>query len=224
MAEDYDLETEACPHCGGTTRIEAHTTMHWVCAACGGPRIPTPRLSGKSVIATHDDASRALVEARQATLGASQARARAWLLAVVAASVASAGAVALGSSFGIAVAFFAVSAIALVSAMSQRFDVMKRTNEATAKRESAWAHATMTVLAASSHEMTAAELATAMRIREVTAEALLSSLAVHDRTRIAIGADAELRYSTTDNSHVDESVEASTSSGPHADDSTREAR
>ncbi|WP_146654462.1 hypothetical protein [Labilithrix luteola] len=51
------------------------------------------------------------------------------------------------------------------------------------------------VVARAPHGMTAAELATRLKIDESRGDALLTRLAVHDRTRVDVGDDAEVRYS-----------------------------
>src|SRR5689334_8555214 len=75
-------EGNRCPHCGATARVEPKvfgTITRWVCAMCGGPRIPGG-FGG-------EDAQNALREGKTLLSAATRAKARsiAWsILAVLA--------------------------------------------------------------------------------------------------------------------------------------------
>jgi hypothetical protein len=164
-----------CPHCGGKTALVADPRLRWVCAACGGPRVPggPPK-------------SRALAKARVA-----QAAAFGWSAGAIALAIGgalSAGLAALlagvALSFGIAVGL--VSLLMLVFAWRASARAGQRRKEISLSIEDAWRDAARAVLAKRGRDTTAAQLAEVMQIDEGEADDLLTSLAAHDEARVAI--------------------------------------
>ena len=180
-----------CPHCGATARVEPKafgTITRWVCAMCGGPRIPGG-FGG-------DESKNALREAKTLLGGATRAKARAiaWtILAVLATLV-----VLAASAKEALLATIALSLMAIVPAIlavRARGQGTKRKENADAALDRAWLAAAEEIAAKSKKGVTAKELGKALQIDEARADKLLTQLAVHDKTRIDVGDDAEVRYS-----------------------------
>jgi hypothetical protein len=184
-------EGNRCPHCNATARIEPKafgTVTRWVCAMCGGPRIPGG-FGG-------DESKNALREAKTLFGAATRAKARsiAWtILAVLATLVV----VAASAKEAIA-ATIALSIMAIVPAflaVRARGQGNKRMENGDAALDRAWLAAAEEIAAKTTDGVTAKELGTALQIDEARADKLLTQLAVHDKTRIDVGEDAEVRYS-----------------------------
>lgn len=184
-------EGNRCPHCNATARIEAKvegTITRWVCAMCGGPRIPGG-FGG-------DESKNALREAKTLFGAATRAKARsiAWtILAVLATLVV----VAASAKEAIA-ATVALSIMAIVPAflaVRARGQGNKRMENGDAALDRAWLAAAEELAATQKNGVTAKELGKALQIDEARADKLLTQLAVHDKTRIDVGEDAEVRYS-----------------------------
>lgn len=184
-------EGNKCPHCGAIARAEPKafgTITRWVCAVCGGPRIPGG-FGG-------EDAKNALREAQTSFGGATRAKARAiaWtILAVLATLV-----VVAASGKEALVATIALSLMAIVPAflaVRARGQGSKRKENADAALDRAWLAAAEEVAAKHAGGVTAKELGKTLSIDEARADKLLTELAVHDKTRIDVGDDAEVRYS-----------------------------
>lgn len=184
-------EGNRCPHCGATARAEPKvegTVTRWVCAVCGGPRIPGG-FGG-------DESKNALREAKTLLGGATRAKARAiaWtILAVLATLVV----VAASAKEAIAatVALLLMAVVPAFLAVRARGQGSKRKENADAALDRAWLAAAEEVATKHAKGVTAKELGKALQIDEARADALLTKLAVHDKTRIDVGDDAEVRYS-----------------------------
>lgn len=188
-------EGNRCPHCNATARIEPKvegTTTRWVCAMCGGPRVPGG-FGG-------DESKNALREAKTLISGATRAKARslAWsILAVLAALVV----VAASAKEAIA-ATLALSLMAIVPALlglRAHGQAKKRKENADGALDRAWLAAAEEIAAKQKNGVTAKELGKTLQIDEARADELLTKLAVHDKTRIDVGEDAEVRYSVAPN-------------------------
>jgi hypothetical protein len=184
-------EGNTCPHCGATARIEPKvegTITRWVCAMCGGPRVPGG-FGG-------DESKNALREAKTLLSAATRAKARsiAWsILAVLATLV-----VVAASAKEALVATIALSLMAIVPAflaIRARGQGNKRKENADAALDRAWLAASEEIAAKHANGVTAKELGKTLQIDEARADKLLTQLAVHDKTRIDVGDDAEVRYS-----------------------------
>jgi hypothetical protein len=188
VTPDYaEGELHRCPHCGALARTEKRADGTFVCAVCGGPRIPGG--------AGGDDANNALREAKTALGGATRATARgvAWtILAVIATLVVLAATKAALTTSLVLLALAIVPALFAVRARSQ---ASKRKENADAAIEKAWLAAAHEIAAKKRSGITAEELGKALSIDAARADKLLTELAVHDKTRIDVGDDAEVRYS-----------------------------
>jgi hypothetical protein len=186
-------ESNRCPHCGAVARVEARGTgalLAWVCAVCGGPRIPGG-FGGVS-------ATRTLKEAKAFLSAATRAKATAigWgvlaLLGTLVVIAATAKEAILATL--VLAALAVVPAILALRARSRGEASKKAADEA---EGNAWQAAAEDVARRAPDGITAEELANKLQIDVKRADRLLSELAVHERTRIDVGDDAEVRYSVT---------------------------
>jgi hypothetical protein len=179
-----------CPHCGGTTTVEPHRALRWICSVCGGPVVPadtaTPRTNAELA---------SLVRAKRA-----RAIAFGWTAGMIAFVVMSLMTLGLGALL-MAVAWLPVAILAalgvvlFVMAMGMRKRARTSDDTATRELDAAWESVAGEVLRARDHDVTAKDLAKTMQTTETHAETLLSALSAHDRARVDVGDDAELRYS-----------------------------
>lgn len=184
-------EGNQCPHCAATARAEPKvegTTTRWVCAMCGGPRIPGG--------AGGEAAANALREAQTLFSGATRAKARsvAWtILAVLATLVV----VAASAKEAIAatLVLLVLAVVPALLALRARSQGTKRKENGDEALERAWLAAAEEIAAKAKDGITAKELGKSLAIDEKKADELLTTLAVHDKTRIDVGDDAEVRYS-----------------------------
>jgi hypothetical protein len=214
-------EGNRCPHCGATARAEPKvegTITRWVCAMCGGPRIPGG-FGG-------DEAKNALREAKTLFSGATRAKARSiawWILAVLATLV-----VALVSAKEALLATIALSLMAIVPAvlgLRARGQASKRIENGNGALDRAWLAAAEEIAAKHKAGITAKELGKALSIDEARADQLLTQLAVHDRTRIDVRDDAEVVYSVRPDVMARVSVdEELTDEGEHDETNAEEKR
>lgn len=184
-------EEHRCPHCGSLARAEPKASgvkTAWVCAMCGGPRIP----SGGG----GEDAANALRQANTLLAGATRARARsiAWgILAVLATLVV----VAASAKEAIAatLVLLVLAIVPALLAVRARSQGSKRAENADEALERAWLAAAEEIASRAEGGITAKDLARSLQIDPERADQLLTRLAVHERTRIDVGDDAEVRYS-----------------------------
>lgn len=183
-------EPNRCPHCGSVARVEARgagETASWVCAVCGGPRIPGG-LGG-------EDAIRALKEAKAFLSTRTRARATSIAWGILAAFatlfvVAATAKAVIGASLVLAV----LAIVPAVLAMRARGRAGAAQASADEAQGRAWAAAAEDAARRSPGGITASELARKLQIDDARADRLLTELAVHDRTRVDVGDDAEVRY------------------------------
>jgi len=177
-----------CPHCGAIARAEPKvegTTTRWVCAMCGGPRIPGG-WGGEDVVAP-------LKEAKALQKGATRSRIATITLGFVTTFFALLSLASWSMGPRVVLGAMAVGFLALaVRAWARGRGRKKSAAEAMERAHLAAAH---NVAAKSKDGVTPAELGRALKIDPTQAEKLLTELAVHDRTRIDVGEDAEVRYS-----------------------------
>jgi hypothetical protein len=193
MFPDAQLEVgehARCPHCRGITRVEPHPTKRWVCAACGGPRIPLAK--GATLSEDVAEPLRRSAEAAGLALGAR-------LAAGASAFVALLG-VGLGAVLALASVLAAVGAVvvgAAVAFVALRFRRRARGFAADAERELdvAWERAVEAMLRRGG-ERTPAALAKELRIPEALVEELVARLSADDKARIEVGDDAELHVAS----------------------------
>jgi hypothetical protein len=172
-----------CPHCHGKTALQPDARLRWVCAACGGPRVPGGPLK-----------SRALARARVAQAAAFGWSAGAIALAVSGAFTAGLAALLFGPAMSLGIAIGVVGALMLLFAWRASARAGARRKELAASIEDAWREGARAILAQRGRDTTPAQLAEAMQIDEGEADELLTSLAAHDEARIAIdGGDVKYR-------------------------------
>jgi hypothetical protein len=107
---------------------------------------------------------------------------------------------------GFVFAALAGAAATLCAAAARRSG--KRNAQARAKLEEAWEQVADEVLRARGAELTAADLARAMRTDEGHAEALLARLSVSGRARVDVRDDAELAYRVQEGGPADTAEDA----------------
>lgn len=180
-------ESNRCPHCNGIARLEPKGPGHWVCAICGGPRLPGG-LGGEA-------AAKALREEKAARSAGTRGRAGAWALGLVAALFTAMVALAWPAALALKVVMTLVALAPALLAVRSGARVAGATRDADAAHERALLAAAQALAAAKPEGVTAKELGERLAIDEARADALLTQLAVHDQTRIDVGDDAEVRYS-----------------------------
>ena len=180
-----------CPHCGGTTTIEKHRALRWICGVCGGPIVPVD-LPG---LARSNAELASLVRAKR-----TRAIAFGWTAGMIVMVVSSLLALGLGGLLllvawlpsailgGLGVVLFALG-------MAMRSRARASDETAQTELDAAWESVADEVLRTRGGDVTAKDLAQAMRTTEAHAETMLSTLSLHDRARVAVDDDAELRYS-----------------------------
>ena len=189
-------ETNRCPHCGSVARVEPSgkapgQTGQWVCAVCGGPRIPQ-NLGGEDAIAPLREAKAFLGTATRA-----RAASIAWgILAFLATLVVVAATAKEAIAATIVLAALAI--VPAILAVRARGRASKAAKSAKSAEERAWLAAAEDAAKSASAKgggITAKELGKRLQVDEKRADELLTQLAVHERTRIDVGDDAEVRYS-----------------------------
>jgi hypothetical protein len=180
-----------CPHCHALAEVERSTAVRWRCGVCGGPVVP-----GDGSFPRDDRELASLVAA---------ARARGMAIGWAAGGVVllATGVIALpvvlllwsipiAHVAALAVASVAAAALALAGLSAARYRA--RAAEARAKLEEAWRSVADELLRARGVDVTAPDLARALRTDEAHAEALLSGLSSEGHARVAVDDDAQLSY------------------------------
>jgi hypothetical protein len=183
-----------CPHCGGTTVIEAHRALRWTCAVCGGPVVPADVVvtEGRAFVRSNAELA-SLVRAKRARAAAFGWTAGTVVLALAAAMTLGLGALLLLVAKLPAAILGAFGIVFATMAMGTRSRAKANDAEAQRELEAAWESVAHEVLRV--NDATAAELAKTMRTTEAHAEQMLAALSAGDRARVAIDDDAELHYS-----------------------------
>ncbi len=182
-----------CPHCHAVSNAEPSPSMRWRCAVCGGPVVP----DDGSFPRTHGEVGK--------LVGAARARAMAvgWVAAAIVLSgvavIALPLAVLLWSAAHVAgLVLGTVAGMALALAVASTGRYRARGAEWRARLDDAWRMVADELLKArGNREVTASELALALRTDEGHAEALLSGLSAQGHARVAVGDDAQLSYRFT---------------------------
>lgn len=188
-------EANRCPHCRSVADVEPHDTLRFRCRVCGGPRVP---LDDPEIVRTGREQPM-LARARRAQL-----RASAWkvgagtvagfgalsaLVALIVVGIASPGLFAtLATLLVVSVPF--VAAI-LAWRRGKRHDA-----EGQNALDDAWALVASDLFRQRGAELTAKELAEAMRLGEEQAELLLARLSVQDFVRARVTDEGDIAYST----------------------------
>jgi len=195
-------EAQRCPHCEAIARPVLGGTNAWVCAMCGGPRIPGG-VGG-------EPAANALRQAKVLLGGRARARARAiaWTVLAVMATL-FVVAVAAKAALATSVVLFVLAALPAFLALRARSQGSARGKAAEDALARAWQAAAEAIAAKAPAGLTVEALAEALSIDEARADRLLTNLAVHDRVRIDVGDDAVVRYSVApeDGAAMDELLE-----------------
>ncbi|WP_394826912.1 hypothetical protein [Pendulispora albinea] len=185
-----------CPHCGAQARMESDVVLRWVCAVCGGPRVPVEDA------AAHSEREREqLLRAGHAKKMAFAHRAFGIGLSLTGTMLAALGA-ALATVAG-AVALFMVLAavVALVFGITYVRSAKRRDTEAKEAVFEAWETVAEGLLRARAGtdqgEVTGEQIARAMHTSVEDVERMMSFLAVDNRARIVVK-DAELVYTSGD--------------------------
>jgi hypothetical protein len=186
-------EHDRCPHCGGLTVLEEHPDLFWVCAVCGGPRIP--QIKGDEL---SEDAVRALKKSNDLRTSGVAWRVSSWASAFIAALGVGGAVVLAPYSLATTIVLGAVGAIALIATIGWRRRSSARTAAAREAWERAWDFEVEQLLTKGS--LTAKEIARKVRLEEEEVERIIARLSASDRVRIDVG-PGELRVSTTDMTH-----------------------
>ncbi len=181
-----------CPHCGGTTTIEKHRALRWICGVCGGPIVPADDVPG---LARSNAELASLVRAKR-----TRAIAFGWTAGMIVLVVSALLALGLGGLLLLvawlpAAILGGLGAVLFVLGMVLRSRASASDAIAQTELDAAWESVADEVLRARAGDVTAKDLAQSMRTTESHAETMLSTLSLHDRARVAVDDNAELRYS-----------------------------
>ena len=175
-------EENRCPHCGALSRLEKHPELRWVCAVCGGPRVPAKVVLGP-------DGTQALRDALAAQRSAVGSRVGSWALGLFAA---------FALAFGVAVAWFGIMLIlgGLMAVASGLLTLKGRAARKSARGHVAlaWEQAIGSMLERSGNDATAKSIAASLGVPEAEVETALATLSATGKTRVDVGDDAELHY------------------------------
>ena len=189
-------EGNRCPHCRAVADVE-ETPEGFRCKVCGGPRIPLadPGVvkSGREVPLLQK-AQRLRMRGAAWTLGAifaGSAALLALLLAVAVLAIASAGIVGTAATGVVVAVPFVIAWLAWARARAAK-------RERASAVEEAWTMVASDVLRDREKELSAAELARALRVSEPRAEVLLARLNLEDFVRARVTDAGDLVYSAAD--------------------------
>lgn len=197
-----ELGSEPCPHCGGQTRLEESARFRWVCAVCGGPRIPVKDERAHS--------QREKESLRRSNLAAKRAfgwRVAASGLGLTGALVAGLGTIFAGNHVVVGVVILAVALALIIAAMQFAGNARKELTNAKLATFEAWGMVGEALLRLHGGQLSAKEIAALMQTTEGDAERMMTVLTTDSRVRVDLGDDAELRYRVT-------SVESGESDAP----------
>jgi hypothetical protein len=190
-------EANRCPHCKSVADVEPHDKLRFRCRVCGGPRVP---LDAPEVVRTGREL------APLALAQKSRMKSAAWkvgsissagfalvslLVALLVLGLASPGFIATLLTLAMVSVPFVVAALAWRSA--KRHD-----RAAEGAIDDAWALVASDLMRARESELTAEDLASAMRISSEQAELLLARLSVQDFVKARVTDEGDIAYSTRD--------------------------
>lgn len=190
-------EANRCPHCKSVADVEPHDKLRFRCRVCGGPRVP---LDDPDVVRTGREqpmlarAQRARMKAAAWKVGAGSVGAfglLSLLVALVVLGIATPGLIAtLLTLILVSVPFvFAVLAWRRAQAQAKQVDN---------SLDDAWTLVASDLMRQRGSELTATDLAQAMRLSEEQAELLLARLSVQDFVRARVTDEGDIAYSTRD--------------------------
>lgn len=187
-----ELGSAPCPHCGGQTRLEESARFRWVCAACGGPRIPVKDERA------HSQAEKESL--RRSHLAAKRAfgwRMAATGLGLTGAIVAAIGAVFVGAHAVVGLVVLGTALAFIIFAMRFAGNARRELTNAKLAVFAAWGMVGEALLRLNGGQLTAKEIAAMMQTTEGDAERMMTVLTTDSRVRVDLGDDAELRYRVT---------------------------
>jgi type IV secretory pathway TrbD component len=186
-------------------QVERHGALRWRCSVCGAPVVPTE----PDIARSHGELA--------SLVGAHRARAMAVGWTAAALLFGAIGIVVLGFapvlwlvSHALAAVFAGLGGVAALTSAESARRAGRCNADAAAKLEEAWERVAREVIEGRGSELTAAELAIAMRTDDQHAERLLMRLSASGRVRVAVREDAELAYRGADHA-LTESAETSRS-------------
>lgn len=204
-------EHDRCPHCGGLTVLQEHEQLFWVCAVCGGPRIPQEK--GDTL---GEDVARALKKAGDLRTQGIGWRFAGWATAFIAAIGAGTAIVMAPYSIATTIVLGALAVGLGIAALGWRSRGATRTQSSREAWEKAWGLEIEQLLVKGS--LTPKQIAKKLKIEEEEVEKIIARLSATDRVRIDVGA-GELRVSSMD-VHADataqEEEESETAQGADA--------
>jgi hypothetical protein len=190
-------EVNRCPHCRSVADLEPHGTLRFRCRVCGGPRVP---LEAPDAVRTGREqpllavAQSARMRAAAFKVGSASAGGfglLSLLIALVVLGLASPG-------FLATLATLVVVAVPLVVSLLAWRRAKRHEQELDRALDDAWALVASDLIRQRGAELTASELAAAMRLSEQQAELLLARLSVQDFVRARVTDDGDIAYSTRD--------------------------
>src|SRR5260221_5637777 len=183
-------EHDRCPHCGGLTVVQESEDLLWVCAVCGGPRIPQEKGD-----VLDEDTVRSLKKANDLRTAGIVWRLTGWAAAFMAA-LGVGGAIALAPYSIVTTIILAALGVGLgVAALGWRSRGATKARAGREQWEKAWDREVAQLLEKGS--LTPKQIAKKVRIAEEDVEKIIARLSATDRVRIEVGT-GELRVSTTD--------------------------
>jgi len=185
-----------CPHCGAQARMEEHAELRWVCAVCGGPRVPVEDA------AAHSDRERTeLLRAGRAKKMAFAYRMFGIGLSLTGTLLAGLGAALATVHVPVALVLIAFAVAALTAGITYVRRANKQREEAKKAVFEAWESVAESLLqaraGANGGEVTGEQIAREMHTSVEDVERMMSFLSVDDRVRIVVK-DAELVYTSAD--------------------------
>lgn len=183
-------EHDRCPHCGGLTVVHEHEELFWVCAVCGGPRIPQEKGDRLS-----EDAARALKKAGDLRTSGIAWRLASWASAFTAAVGISGAVVMAPYSIATAIILGAIGVMLAVATLGWRRRSRERADKSREGWEKAWDSEIEQLLTKGT--LTPKQIARKVRIPEEDVEKIIARLSATDRVRVEVGT-GELRVSVTD--------------------------
>ena len=197
-------EQNRCPHCGAVARAESKGEDRWVCAICGGPRIPGGH-GGKAAAGALAKEKNAIARARVQSFATV-------FLAIVTGLFTLLGLAILPASIVGKLIFLALAIVPLALALRARSRASRARKDARAAHEEAWLTAAEEIARSAKNGITAAELGKMLAIPPKDADRMLTDLAARDKARIDVDDDAAVRYriGQDDSDVVDEEFTAST--------------
>lgn len=190
-------EGNRCPHCRSVADVEPHDTLRFRCRVCGGPRVP---LDDPDVVRTGREqpllgqAKRARARAAGWKVGAGVAGASgllALLVALLVLGIATPGVILTLLTLLMVSIPFAFAFVAWRRAKKSAGEVDRYLDDA-------WTLVASDLMRQRGAELTASDLAHAMRLSEEQAELLLARLSVQDFVRARVTDEGDIAYSTRD--------------------------